>query len=192
MDLEGIFHEQLRQIAVSPDDITAYLENANEGIKAQQERLQSLMSERQRLGQMMDRVFDLHVAGQISHEGFGSRYKPLEHQVKQLDEEIPRLQAEIDYVKITYLSRDQVLNSAQTLFEKWKDLPSEEKRTIAEAVVERVTVGTGEVSIEMCCLPSSLPSERDKMGSKPFNLAPAKSARFASSTAMYGRPFFLK
>jgi site-specific DNA recombinase len=180
--LEGIFHEQLRQFTMNEEDLAAYLYQANEGLKTQEERLAALFTERARCNEGMERVYDLYMGSQISAEGFGSRYKPLEERLKQLNDEIPRLQAEIDYVKIAFLSRDEILRGAQNLHEKWPTLAQDERRQVTEAVVEKITVADGEVSIEMCHLPTSL--NDDKMGAKPFNLAPWKRAFFASSTAI--------
>ena len=171
---------------MNEEDLTTYLYQANEGLKTQELRLAALVTERARCNDGMERVYDLYMGSQISADGFGSRYKPLEERLKQLDDEIPRLQAEIDYVKISFLSRDEILRGAQNLHEKWPTLAPEERRQVTEAVVEKITVADGEVSIEMCHLPTSL--NDGKMGAKPFSFAPANNAFFASSTAMYGNP----
>jgi hypothetical protein len=83
---------------------------------------------------------------------FVTRYKPLEDRLKQLDGQIPRLQAEIDFAKINTLSRDQILENARSLYEQWPTLPSEEKRKIAESLVQRITIGNGEIDIDLCYL----------------------------------------
>ena len=109
----------------------------------------------------MDRVYNLYIEGQISAEGFGSKYKPLEERSKQMDAEIPRLQAEADFMKINYLSQDDMLTNARDLYAKWPTLPYDEKRKITESLVQKITVGKGEIDIDLCYLPSPLPSPQD-------------------------------
>ena len=72
VDLEGIFHEQLRHIYLSPEEVATYVAQADEGLKQKEEVLQSLTSGRQRLTVAMDRVFNLLTDGQISGESFDS------------------------------------------------------------------------------------------------------------------------
>jgi hypothetical protein len=111
VDLEGVFHEQLKSFFLAPEEVSKYLSEADQTISDKQEVLDSIRQERQRLGLAMDRIYELYIGGQIAADGFGTRYKPLEERAKQLDDEIPRLQGEIDVFKINYLSQDQVVCS---------------------------------------------------------------------------------
>jgi len=79
----------------------------------------------------------------------------LEERLKQLDEEIPRLQAEVDLLKISYHSKDQVVTNARDLYSRWPTLEYQEKRKVTESLTERITIGHGEISIDLCYLPSS-------------------------------------
>jgi hypothetical protein len=45
-----------------------------------------------------------------------------------LDEEIPRLQGEIDFLKIQHLSKEQLVSEAEDLYTRWDDLSPEDKR----------------------------------------------------------------
>jgi len=155
VDLEGIFHEQLKNFFLSPAEVAKYLNEADKTLAHKQEVLDILIRERQQVVQGMDRVYQLYMDGQISAEGFGTRYKPLEERLKQLDEEIPRLQAEVDYLKISMLSKDHMLTNARDLYARWPSLDYEEKRKVAESLTQRIIVGNGEIDIELCYLPSS-------------------------------------
>jgi site-specific DNA recombinase len=155
VDLEGIFHEQLKSFFLSPEEVAKYLNEADKTLAHKQEVLDILIQERQKVSQGMDKVYDLHINGQISAEGFSSRYKPLEDRLKQLDDEVPRLQAEIDFAKINYLSQDQVLSNARDLYSQWVNFSQEEKRQIVESVTERITLGKGEIDIKLAYLPSA-------------------------------------
>ncbi|HKS95518.1 MAG TPA: hypothetical protein VJV74_05215, partial [Terriglobia bacterium] len=92
---------------------------------------------------------------QISKEGFGIEYGPLEKRQKQLEDEIPRLQGEVDFLKIQHLSSDQILHDAQDLYGRWESLERDEKRQVIENIVERIVIGEEDVSISLCYLPSA-------------------------------------
>jgi site-specific DNA recombinase len=79
------------------------------------------------------------------------------------------VQGEIDFLKIQYLSSDEVLTEARDLYSRWPDLAFEEKRQIVENIVEKITVGKDEVAIDLCCLPS--PSEITAIRSHNFTPA---------------------
>lgn len=72
-------------------------------------------------------------------DGFGRIYKPLEERKRQLDDEIPRLQAELDVMRIQLLSQDDVLTQARDLYSRWREFTVEERRRIVEAVVDALS-----------------------------------------------------
>jgi site-specific DNA recombinase len=155
-DLEAVFHEQLKAHFFSPSEISHYLDGLDKNLKEKQASLQALEKEHQKAKAEMDIVYRLYVDGKISGDGFEERYGPLEERVKQLQNEIPNLQGEIDFIKISNLSSDQVLTEAQDLYARWESLETDAKRKIIENITEKITIGTDEVEIELCYLPSSL------------------------------------
>lgn len=154
VDLEGIFQEQLKEFFLSPADLAGYLAQADETITAKTELLESLETDRNELRRQMEKTYQLYMADGISVDGFRQTYGPLEERAKQLDDELPRLQAEVDYLKIQHLSRDEVLAEAKDLYSRWGDLTSEEKQKIVEAVVDRLVVGKDDVAIDLCYVPA--------------------------------------
>ncbi|MDD5544303.1 MAG: hypothetical protein PHX83_14130, partial [Acidobacteriia bacterium] len=154
-DLEGIFHEQLKSFFFSPTEILKYLEQADKTIKEKQELLDTLEKEQQHLTADMDRVFHLYMNDQLSMEGFGKQHKPMEARLKQLEDEIPRLQGEIDFLKIRHLSSDQNLAEAKDLYSRWPELQQEEKRKVIENITEKVVIGKDDVTIELAYIPFS-------------------------------------
>ena len=105
----------------------------------------------------------------------------IEERLKALDDQLPRLQAELDFLRIQNLSRDEIIAEAQDLYSRWADLLAEEKRQIVENVVERITIGKGSVSIDLSYVPS--PSEvatkrqRGHIPALPFCRAHFKTKR---------------
>ena len=154
-DLEGVFQEQLKQFFLSPTDLAAYIEQADDTIRAKVELRESLEAEHARVRQEMDKVYRLYVADGISVDGFKHTYAPLEEREKQINDELPRLQAEVDWLKIQQLSRDEVLTEAKDLYSRWHQFTAEEKQRIVETVVERIVIGKDDVTIELCYVPSA-------------------------------------
>jgi site-specific DNA recombinase len=152
VDLEGIFHEQLKSFVFSPDEVAGYLRQADETIKRKEELLEALRSQEQALRREMDKLYDLYLANQIDKSGFGERYHPLADRLKQLEQEQPKLQAEVDVMKVQYLSSDQVLSDARDLYTRWPSISFEDKRNIVEAITDRITVGKEEVEIHLAAL----------------------------------------
>ena len=154
VDLECVFQEQLKEFFLSPTDLADYVMQADETIVAKLQLLEALEDERGRVQQEMDKVYKLYLADGISIDGFKQTYGPLEERLKQFGDEYPRLQAEVDYLKIQQLSRDEVLTEAKDLYSRWQELTTDEKQRIVEAVVERIEIGKGDVAIELCYVPS--------------------------------------
>jgi site-specific DNA recombinase len=156
-DLEALFQEQLKNFFLSPTEVARYMEEADKTIKEKRELLESLEKEKRETRQAMDKVMRLYLDDKISKEGFGIEYGPLEKRLKQQEDEIPRLQGEIDFLKIQHLSSDQIFREAQDLYSRWETLEQEEKRKVVENIVERIVIGKDDITINLCYLPS--PSE---------------------------------
>lgn len=155
-DLETIFHEQLKGFFFSTDDIMNSIEETDRAIKEKRELLQTLESRQRKLKADMDRVMRLYLDSNISSEGFKLQYQPLEEQVKQIEEQIPNLQGEVDFLTIQHLSSDQLLTEARDIYSRWGDLEQNEKRKIIENTVEKIVIGHDDVTIELGYLPPSL------------------------------------
>ena len=154
-DLEGVFHEQLKSFFFSSSDITAYLQQADQTIKEKQELLGTLETEAQKTKREMDKLYHLYQADEISRDGFGARYRPLEEREKQITDQMPHLQGEIDFLKVQYLSSDEILSEARDIYSRWLDLEQAEKRKIIENILQKIVIGKEDVAISLAYLPSS-------------------------------------
>lgn len=167
-DLETIYHEQLKGYLFSDEQIARHLQDTDTTIREREERVAHLAGERERLTREMDRVYQLYVAEEISKEGFGTRYRPLEERAAALDEELPAAQAALDVLRIQRLSHDAVLADARNLYERWPELSFEEKRAIVEAITKRITIGEDTVDIELHYAPDEPPGEEGERGNSPI------------------------
>ncbi len=187
-DLEAIFREQLREFFLSSEELAGYLEQSDVVMLDKRKLLEGLEEEREKLRSEMDKVYKLYVSDQISVDGFGRTYRPLEERQKALDDELPRLQAEIDFLRINNLSRDEIVSEAKSLYDRWSDLIPEEKRQIIENTVERITIGKGTVAIDLSYVPSrseiTTKRQRGHTGSSPRR---ARSAQGSAPSARHAR-----
>jgi site-specific DNA recombinase len=149
VDLEGIFHEQLRTFAVSPTHIQEHLANAKSLLLEKEQLIEILEIERAKIVKQQNALIDLFQSGTLPKADFGSRYTPLADRLKDIDDELPALEASRDVLKINNLSTEEVISAATDLYSRWPTLTREEQRSIIEAIVERVTVGSEEVSIAL-------------------------------------------
>ena len=154
-DLEAIFVEQLKSFLVSPKQVDAYLGRAQDTLTEREALLENRKKEAEKIRQDTERTHRLYLDGEISADAFGKFFRPIEERQKQLDEELPRLQAEIDFLKISSFSSDQVMNDAVYLQERWPNLERAEKRKIVECITNKIVISKEEITIDLCYLPSS-------------------------------------
>lgn len=105
----------------------------------------------------MKKIYRLYMDDKITADGFGESYRPLEDRLKEITTTLPDLQGELDFMKIQYISRDEIISEFQNLYDRWKSLTPDEKRLLVEHSVERISVGVDEINIDLGYMPS--PSE---------------------------------
>jgi site-specific DNA recombinase len=153
-DLENVYYEQLHGFLVSPTEVTNYLQGAADAIAAKEQLLQSRKKEAEKVRQDAERTYRLYLEKRIDSEAFGKFFKPVEERQKQLEEEIPRLEADIDFLKVSAFSREQVMNDAHDLQTRWPVLDKAGKRNIVESITNKIIIEKDEISIDLIYLPS--------------------------------------
>jgi len=154
-DLEGIFQDELKGFFGSPERIAEHLSNAKQNLSEKEAALSAHEREIAKVRDEMTRTHKLYVEGQITGQGFGEFYRPAEERLNQLQAELPKLQAEVDLLKVNDLSGDAVLAEARTLYDAWPKMSRDEKRKIAESLVEKIVIGQGEIDISFSYTPTS-------------------------------------
>jgi len=161
-DLEDIFHHQLRDFFFSQSDIAGYLDKADQTIKEKEELSKALLDEKKKTEREMDKIYRSYMDEEIDSKTFGSLYRPKTERVNQIDAQFPDLQGEIDFLRIQYLSSDHILNEAKDLYSRWPKLAFEEKQKIIENITDKIIIGSEDVTINLCYLPSSSEMMMDK------------------------------
>ena len=156
-DLEAVFEEQLRGFVFSPEDMGRYVSSADEVIREKEELAQNLAKEADRIRSDMDRVTRTYLDDGISMEGYSRQYRSLEDRLHQIEAELPVLEGEVDFLKIRFLSQEEVIANAQDLASRWSTLDQEQKRQIIEHVTEKIMIGKGDVTIRLLYLPGFSP-----------------------------------
>jgi site-specific DNA recombinase len=155
-DLDEIYHTQLKTFLLSDSDVSGYLKQSDSMIHEKESLLILITEEANSIRKKMDELVAMRLNGEMPRESFPRHYKPLEERLTQIKKQLPELQAEVDFLKIQYLSSDSVIREAKNLYDRWPTLPFEEKRTIVEVITDKITVGKEDISFSLSYLPSSL------------------------------------
>jgi site-specific DNA recombinase len=185
VDLERLFQTELERFVLSPEAVAAHLADGDAVLAGKEELLTALLGERERLAREAEKLYRLYLADALSVEGFGAKHRPLEERLRQLDEEVPHLQGEIDFLKMSLLNQADVLSEAHDLYHRFGDLPFEDRRAIVEAIVERITIGGEEIELALAALPPF-----PKMTA--FGQRTPGVASYPSTTPMWWSPSFTR
>jgi len=172
-DLEDIFHEQLKTFIFSPTEIENYLNGANQSLQEKELLLTNLVQEQKSTTQEMEKLVKMCTSGEMPEKGFGRHYQPLQERLDQIEYQIPELEGEIDFLKIQFLSGDEIIHEARDIYARWNTLDPEGKRRIVEAVTESIIVGKDEISINLCYLPGTTNNSNSQ---ENHNGSPKKAA----------------
>ena len=154
VDLEGVFIDELKGYLLSPEKVAAYLSEANETVSEKVRLLETLCREQKKVKEEADKTYRLYLEGALTVAQFKDIYQPLDARKHQIEQEIPRVEAEMDLLKIDSLTSDHIMAEARDLHARWPSMPVEARRKIVELLVKGITVGKGEIDINLYYLPS--------------------------------------
>lgn len=152
-DLEAVFLSELRRFLVSPEEIAAHGRATAEAIREKERLVERSLADLKKLDIEEDALFALHREGGVRTEDFGRRFAPLSERRRQLDDELPRLQTELDVMRISAASQEEAISGAKTLTEGWSALSAAQKRQMIEATTNHIVIGTEEIEIDLISLP---------------------------------------
>lgn len=152
-DLDEIYHLQLKSFLV-PEQ--AGFANQFQGKLKETEKLYAATKEQETiLRGRTSTLLNLRLNEEIDKDSFAIEFKPLEQQLRQIENELPRLEAEVDFLKVQALSSDTVLQEASDLYEQWHSLSFEQRRAIVEVITESITIGKQDITIKLGFLPAT-------------------------------------
>jgi site-specific DNA recombinase len=154
-DMEAIFRDELKNFFVSKDKIDHHLASANQNLADKKRRVEAHIRQIEKVRAEMRKTYQLYQADQITPEGFGKIYKPLEEQERALASELPKLQGEADALEMRQISANEVIAEATNLHQLWPKFAPDEKRRIVESITEKIVVAGDEIDITLSYLPSS-------------------------------------
>jgi hypothetical protein len=169
-DIEGIFRDELENFFVSKSRVDEHLAHANQFLAEKKQRLATHSKQIDKVRAEMRKTYQLYQSDQISPDGFGKLYRPLEDQERSLSAELPKLQGEIDALEMRQLSASEVVTEAVNLHKKWPTFGPGDKRRIIESITEKIVVSGDEIDITLCAMPSYeelTTRQRNLSGSSP-------------------------
>ncbi len=163
-DLETVFRSELTDFLVSPEEVDAHLAAAAEMIREKQRLIDLAEAELKKLLAHENELFELYHDGLVPKADFGRRLKPLSERRAQIEEELPRLEAQRDVLKIGMVSNEEILEDTKDLANRWPDLPWERRRQIVEAITDRLVISKEGVEVALLQVPFG---DDDKLGPYP-------------------------
>jgi len=156
-DLDEIFHDQLKSFLLTDSDIESLNYKSQIAIEEKETLLKAVEEEYERLTKNVEKWLALRVSGELSKEDFAKVYKPTEERLRQIEKQIPIIQAERDFLRIQSLSNDTIINEAKDLYSRWPELPFEEKRNIIETITDKITIDKDSINISLSYIPTTHP-----------------------------------
>ena len=154
-DLENIVRDELKLFFGQTERVNRHLEEAHRNLAEKSALLETHQREIQKVREEMRQTHQLYLQKQISGDGFRDLYAPAEERKNQLEAGLPKLEAEVDFLKVNKLSADDVVHESVTLHERWPSMPPDDKRKIVEALIEKIVIGDDGIDISYSHLPSS-------------------------------------
>ena len=148
-DLEAVYQEQLHHFLITPDEIEAHNRAAREALGEKECLVEAIHTELKKIEAEESVLIQLYADHALPKEAFKRRHEPLATRRAQLDEELPRLQAECDVLRINSFTREETIGEARSLTARWHSLPHEEKRQIVEAITERIVIAKDNIEISL-------------------------------------------
>ncbi len=157
LDLDEIFHEQLKSFLLTDSDLETINSKSNSILSQKESLLKTTRNEYEKLLKKTEIQMNLRVDGELSKEEFARFYQPTQLQLRQLELQIPELEADIDFIKIQSFSSDIIIKDAKELYNNWKQLPYNEKRSIVETITKKIVIDLDTIDISLSYQPTHHP-----------------------------------
>ena len=153
VDLEALFVDEFEKYLVAPESIAAYMSQANAEIGTKERLAETCRKDLSKAKAEVERVFSLYMDGGLNATQFKERHDPLGQKKKALEEELPRLEAEISLLQVAGLSEEAFQEEARNLRGRWEKMNGEERRRMVELLATKIVIGDGEVTFHLSYIP---------------------------------------
>lgn len=148
------FKEGLKCMVVSPEQLDGEHKTDESILQGKESLIKTLNSELKTIDRKIDTLLDLVNDGSLDRKIFSERIGGLQERKQQIDFEIPRLQGEIDFVKISEIGKNFVIEQATTLYDLWDSLDAENRKKIARELLKKITLTKKDLMLELYYLPA--------------------------------------
>lgn len=177
--LEACFVAELNAIGITEQDAATRMRLADQKI-AELERLIAAHTDTMRkLDRDIDTLLDLYQRGALDEAGFKTRYDTNAARKRELEDELPRLLARKETIKLSSRNTEEALRETKDILSRWETMEKTQKRLIVEAILVRADIGADEVEFTFLHEPTSSPP------SPPPN-TPLLQRRSAKATQGHG------
>lgn len=152
-DIDAIYHEQLKSFFLTNSDYNSLNSDVQNNIQEKEKLLKVMQSEYDKLYKQVQIQTEMRVNNELSKEDFAKFYKPSEQRLRQIEKQMPEIEAEIDFQKIHRLSMDVIVEDGKELYNKWTILPFEEKRLIIEEITNKIVIHSDTIDIALAYSP---------------------------------------
>lgn len=152
-DIDEIYHEQLKSFLLTDTDVETATAKSETMIAEKETLLKTIQGEYDKLLRRAEKQTSLRIDGELSKEEFATFYRPVQERLRQIEAQLPELEADIDFLKIQSLSTDVVMQEAKDLYQNWPTMPMEEKRSIVETITDKLIISDDSINISLSYLP---------------------------------------
>lgn len=176
-DLEKLFYQKLSERMMDPEKVAEYLQGAKDELKSNKDQLHKLTKEAEIIRKKMDSVFNLFNDGKITADEFAEKNTPLSERLRQIQKEIPKLEAAISFLEINEISTEQIKEDITSLYSRWPSLPDDQKNLIIESTVEQIIVGDKRLTFKLLYHPGIERIAKSARNHRDSSRPPACSGR---------------
>ncbi len=137
--LEEHFLEILKTVIIRPEELQAD-RDAESRRQTKQEQLDLLGRELKKVEHKISTLVDLVGDQTIDRHTFSERFLPLKQRKEKIQEELPRIQAEIDFLTTNAISKEYLIEQATTFAAMWPVLNYEEKIKLIDELVDEIKI----------------------------------------------------
>lgn len=142
------FREGLKCMIISPEQLNSVNKTDESVLLAKENQLKVLKSEFKSIDKRIDNILDLVSDGSLDKRALSDKIRALQERKQQIEDEIPRLEGEIDYIKTYELGRNHILTQATTLYTLWDSFDAPTRTKIVRELINKIIINKDKLIFE--------------------------------------------